>query len=256
MNRSPAAVRAVVNALEKLYGAPWPIRKYDPMEELVSCILSQHTADANSFPAFERLRSKYPTWGAIAALTQAQLAREIRQAGLANQKAKSVLASLGKIKDLHGDYTLEPLRGMSLNDARNWLTQLPGVGPKTANIVLLFGFEMPAIPVDTHVHRVSRRLGLIQKATSESRAHIELEAITPRALRRRLHVALIQHGRSVCHARKPACDKCPLTKKCDYFNEDESLRSGANDRRSPARTSPRPSARRAEARKGRAVRGR
>lgn len=201
------------------------------MEELVSCILSQHTADANSFPTFQRLREQYPDWQQIAELTQAELSGVIRKAGLSNQKARSILASLAEIKRRNGEYTLEPLRGLSLDDARAWLLSLPGVGPKTAAIVLCFSFGKPAIPVDTHVFRVSWRLGLIDRSIGEAKAHAAIESIVPPDLAFRYHTSLIQHGRQTCKAPKPDCGRCVVTKLCAFYNS-EAAKSIPNMRRS------------------------
>lgn len=187
------------------------------MDELISCILSQHTTDATSFPTFRALRKQLPEWDEIVALPPERLADIIRPAGLANQKARSIIAVLKEIHARHGDYTLDPLRGMKLEEARAWLLSLPGVGPKTAAIVLCFAFGMPAIPVDTHVFRVSWRLGLIEKAIGEAKAHGKLEQIVPPDLAFRFHTALIQHGRQICRAPKPNCSVCPLTRRCRYY---------------------------------------
>ena len=187
------------------------------MDELVSCILSQHSTDATSFPTFRALRQAVPDWDDVVALGPVQLADIIRPAGLANQKARSIIGVLQEIKKRNGTYTLEPLRKMKLEEARAWLLSLPGVGPKTAAIVLCFAFQMPAIPVDTHVFRVSWRLGIIPKALGEAKAHPAIEKLVPPDLAFRYHTALIQHGRKVCRAPTPHCEVCPLTKRCDYY---------------------------------------
>jgi len=212
-------IRRLVDQLESAYGSPRFIPRFEPLEELISCILSQHTADANSFPTFTRLRERFPEWEQIASLTHHELADVIRKAGLANQKAKSIIAVLKEIKNRFGDYTLEPLREMKMEDARKWLLSLPGVGPKTAAIVLCFSFGMPAIPVDTHVFRVSWRLGLIDKKIGESKAHGALEAAVPEDLAFRFHTALIQHGRQTCKAPKPNCEQCVVRRGCRFYRD-------------------------------------
>ena len=189
------------------------------MEELVSCILSQHTADVNSFPAFTRLRETFEDWGDVVEAGPARLADVIRNAGLANQKAKSIIGCLNEIKARSGEYDLELLRGMPTLEARSWLTSLPGVGPKTASIVLCFSFGRETIPVDTHIFRVSKRLGLIPASDDEKRAHDTLLGIVPGEMSFRFHVALIQHGRTVCRAPKPDCPSCPVTDLCDWYRE-------------------------------------
>lgn len=231
--RKRASVLPLVERLEAVYGRPRFISRFDPMEELVSCILSQHTADANSFPTFTRLRETYPDWQAVVDAGTERLADVIRKAGLANQKSRSIIRCLTTIRERLGDYTLEPLRSMPMLEARDWLTSLPGVGPKTASIVLCFGFGMGAIPVDTHVFRVSKRLGLIGQKSDERKAHDELLGIVPGDLAYRFHVALIQHGRQACKAPIPSCEACPLTDLCPWFKTvgPEQARRLASERR-------------------------
>lgn len=210
-------VREIVSRLEARYGVTEWKARFEPMDELVSCILSQHTSDANSFPAFYKLKERFPDWQRVVDAGQDALAEVIRSAGLAKQKAKSIVACLREVHARNGDYTLGNLEGLSLPEARKWLESLPGVGPKTAAIVLCFAFGLPAIPVDTHIFRVSWRLGLIPKAAGEAKAHDLLLAIVPKELAFRFHMALIRHGRAVCKARKPRCGECPVREFCAWF---------------------------------------
>lgn len=214
-----AGIRKLVEALERQYGAGDERKRLEPVDELISCILSQHTSDAASFPTFFRLRERFPTWEQVARLDERRLADEIRAAGLANQKARSIRAVLRELRKRFGGYTLEPLRAMEMEEARRLLLSLPGVGPKTAAIVLCFGLGFPAIPVDTHVFRVAWRLGLIEKRVGADRAHRLLEQMVPPELAYRFHVALIRHGRRTCHARKPACDDCVVRRRCAWYRE-------------------------------------
>lgn len=214
-----AGIRKLVEALEQEYGTGDDRQRLDPMDELISCILSQHTSDAASFPTFFRLRERFPTWEQVARLDEQRLANEIRGAGLANQKARSIRAVLSELRKRFGGYTLEPLRQMEMDDARRFLVSLPGVGPKTAAIVLCFGFGLPAIPVDTHVFRVAWRLGLIEKRVGAERAHDLLQRMVPPDLAYRFHLALIRHGRKTCHARKPACGNCVVRWRCAWYRE-------------------------------------
>lgn len=209
-----AQIRQWVERLEGEYGCARPIARFDALEELVCCIMSQHTADANSFPAFIRLRSTFPNWADIEAAGSERVADCIRKAGLANQKGKNIVGCLKAIRERFGIYTLEPLRDMGPLEARKWLMALPGVGPKTASLVLCFNFEMPVFPVDTHVYRVSWRLGLIPKDLGEAKAHDALLALVPGDLAHRFHMALIQHGRMVCRAPVPDCGACILAAEC------------------------------------------
>lgn len=214
---TPDRIGWLVDELEILYGKSRRIARFDPMEELVSCILSQHTTDATSFPTFTRLRETYADWGDVVQAGPEALAGVIRKAGLANQKSKSIIGALSAIKERYGAYSLEPLRQMDLLQAREELMALPGVGPKTASIVLCFSFGKGAIPVDTHVFRVGWRLGLFEKKIGEGKAHDVLLSLVPADLAFRFHVALIQHGRKVCRAPKPSCSECPLRSSCAYF---------------------------------------
>jgi endonuclease-3 len=193
------------------------ISRFDPMEELVSCILSQHTTDASSFPAFTKLRETYPDWHDVVAGGPERLADVIRGAGLANQKSKNIIGTLNQIRERTGEYSIESLRPMSTLEARSWLMSLPGVGPKTASIVLCFAMGREAIPVDTHVYRVSWRLGLIPEDVGENKAHDLLLKAVPGDLAFRFHTALIQHGRMICRAPLPICELCPVTDRCRWF---------------------------------------
>ena len=205
--------------LESAYGKPPKMPRFDPMDELVSCILSQHTSDANSFPAFYKLKEKYPTWQQVVNAGPEKIAAVIRYAGLANQKSKCIIAALKEIRSRNNDYHLDNLRNLKSSEAREWLEQLPGVGPKTASIVLCFSFGMDVIPVDTHVFRVAWRIGLIKKGVGEAKAHDALQKKIPKGLSYRLHMAFIVHGRTACRAPLPNCPECPITDQCAYFKK-------------------------------------
>jgi endonuclease III len=209
-------VRELVNRLEEAHGSPRMISRFDPMEELVSCILSQHTTDANSFPTFTKLRETFPDWQDVVDAGPERVAEVIRGAGLANQKSKSIIGTLRLIHERTGGYNLESLRDLPMMEARKWLMDLPGVGPKTASIVLCFALGMEAIPVDTHVYRVSWRLGLIEEV-GENKAHDRLLEIVPGDIAFQFHTALIQHGRTICKAPLPICEICPVTDLCRWY---------------------------------------
>ncbi|HWP31590.1 MAG TPA: endonuclease III [Fimbriimonadales bacterium] len=219
MRNRAKAIERIVEKLEALYGKPTYQQRYEPLDELVCCILSQHSTDAVAFPTFEGLREKYPNWEEIAKLTQKELAREIRRVGLPNQKAKHILGALKEIHKRTGSYSLDILRKMPTEEARQWLISLPGVGPKTAAIVLMFAFGRGIIPVDTHVFRVGWRLGFYDKRIGAAKAHDVLMKVVPEDLCYRFHLALIQHGRKICRARTPLCYLCPLTRLCAYYRE-------------------------------------
>ena len=209
-NPSCPSIPSCLDLLEAVYGRTRFIPRFAPMEELISCILSQSSSDTSSFPAFTRLRAAFPDWAAMAAAPPDQIAPFIKAAGLVNQKTKAIQGCLREIEARTGGFDLEILRGMPDSEAMAWLTSLPGVGHKTASIVLCFAFGRPAIPVDTHVHRVSRRLGWTGPKSSDSKAHKELLALVPPADAWRFHILLIQHGRTLCKAPTPLCSGCPL----------------------------------------------
>ena len=190
-----------------------------PVDELVSTILSQSTTDLNRDRAFHNLRDQFESWEAVRDGEVAEIEAAIRVAGLSRQKAPRIKAALVTITQTQGALTLDFLRAMSVDEARQWLTQLHGVGLKTASIILLFSLGMPAFPVDTHVHRTTKRLGLIPPKMSAEKAHYVLEAALPPETYLDAHLNLIRLGREVCQARKPNCPICPLQAVCSYYRE-------------------------------------
>lgn len=207
-------IRAIHRRLARRFGPLEAPRRTDPLEELVLTILSQNTSDANSFRAYEALRRRFATWEALADARAAEVADAIRSGGLANVKAPRILAILEEIRRREGRLDLSWMTGAPDEDVRAYLTSLPGVGPKTAAVVLAFSLGRPALPVDTHVHRVARRLGLIGPRTSAAAAHGLLEDLVPSELRIELHVGLIRLGRELCKAGRPRCERCPLAGLC------------------------------------------
>ena len=213
---------AVLERLGERYDHPrWSSPRLDPVSEMVLTILSQNTSDTNSARAFALLRGAYPDWDAVLGAPTGELADVIRPGGLANVKAPRIQAVLAEVRDATAatPYDLSFLRTLPLGEAKAWLAGLPGIGPKTAAIVLLFGFGRPALPVDTHVFRVATRLGLLPARTDVVRAHAVLEASLEAEEVYPFHVELIRHGREVCRARRPACEACPLTDVCKYYRE-------------------------------------
>ncbi len=209
--------RQVYRRLLKAYGEPtWRDRK-PPVDELVSTILSQNTNDLNRDRAYLRLRERFPTWEAVRDAKPSQVVRAIRVAGIANQKGPRIQAALRAITDERGQIELEFLRKQAPEAVRAWLLQIKGVGPKTAAIVMQFALDMPAFPVDTHIHRVTGRIGLRPPKASREQAHQILAELFAPETYYAAHLNLIRHGREICKAGRPRCEQCSLTDLCDYY---------------------------------------
>jgi endonuclease-3 len=212
-----------------LYGEPRWRPHLDPISELVSTILSQNTNDVNRDRAFRRLRERFPTWEAVRDADLQAVKDAIRVSGLANHKGPAIQRALAHITARHGELGLDFLKDMPVAEAKAWLTAINGVGPKTAAIVLLFSLGRPAFPVDTHVHRVTRRLGLIGPKVNRERAHVLLESTLPEKIYYAFHLNVIRHGREVCAAREPRCEVCALQDMCDdYAQRSRSAPEGAS----------------------------
>ena len=207
-------VGEVLELLSKEYGPFEWTPRYDPASELVSTILSQHTSDINSKRAFDSLMETFGTLEAIAAAEAPDIEDAIRMGGLARVKAPRIKAVLNEVLGEIGNFDLSFLGEMPLADAKAWLKRLDGIGPKTAAIILCFSLGMPAMPVDTHIYRVSKRLGLIGGRVNAEKAHDVLEAkVRPEDVFG-FHLYLINHGRRVCKALRPLCDRCVLAWDC------------------------------------------
>ncbi len=196
------------------YGEPQWRNPLPALDELVSTILSQNTNDVNRDKAFEALRRRFPSWQAVRDAAADEVVESIRVAGLANQKGPRIQQVLQEITRERGDLDLSFLNDLPLEEARAWLMKFKGVGPKTAAIVLCFSLNRPAFPVDTHVYRVTGRLGLRPETMPVDAAHLYLEALLPPETYYAAHLNLIRLGREICHARKPACLTCPLGAVC------------------------------------------
>jgi endonuclease-3 len=215
-HRPPAAqtIRAAHRRLARRFGPLDPPRRWDPIKELVLTVLSQNTSDVNSGRAFAALRERFPTWEALANARANEVADAIRPGGLGNVKAPRVLAILREIEDRQGELDLGWMRRASDEDVERYLLSLPGVGPKTAAVVLAFSLGRPALPVDTHVHRVTSRLGWLPPKTTAAAAHSILAAAVSAPLRVPMHVGLIRLGREICRPGRPLCPTCPLNDLC------------------------------------------
>lgn len=208
----------VYHLLEKRYGTPEWRKPLPAMDELISTILSQNTNDANRDAAFYRLKQRFHVWEAVRDAPVEEVIEAIRSAGLGNQKAPRMQAILRQITKERGNLDLGFLRQMKREEAHAWLSRFQGVGPKTAAIVLQFSLDISAFPVDTHIYRVSGRLGLRPEKMSVEKTHQWMERIFKPEQYGPGHLNIIRLGREICRARKPECKKCPLNDLCDYYD--------------------------------------
>jgi endonuclease-3 len=199
------------------YGYPDWQNPLPPLDELVSTILSQNTNDTNRDRAFESLRNRFPTWEEVRDADPDLVINSIRTAGLANQKGPRIQNILKEITLQRGSLDISFLSDMPTDEAREWLLQFKGVGPKTAAIVLQFSLGKPAFPVDTHIYRITGRLGMRPAKMNADQAHDYLAGLFPEEAFYDAHLNLIRLGREICHARNPRCPDCPLQDLCDYY---------------------------------------
>jgi len=214
--KPPRLLARTFDALRAAYGEPRWKRERSALDCLILTVLSQNTNDRNSFEGFRRLRARFRTWPAVENAPWEDVAAAIQVSGLHQVKAKRIQDILRRVRTERGRHSLEFLRAWDVKAAHDYLMAIPGVGRKTAACVLLFTFGMPVLPVDTHIHRVSRRLGLVDARATAEQAHDALQALTPDAWVYPLHLLLIQHGRTVCHARAPRCPACVLLSLCPF----------------------------------------
>lgn len=212
-------VERIYTLLTQAYGVPEWKPDGDALGGLIATVLSQHTSDVNSARAYAQLVSAFPTWEVVRDAPVEAVADAIRVGGLARIKAERIQAILRDLTERLGgeQLTLDALDALPFDEAQTYLRTLPGVGPKTAACVLLFSLGQPAFPVDTHVWRVTKRLGLIGANVSADAAHDVLMRLIPPEWRYTMHVDLIQHGRQKCHAQRPECATCPLRSECQYY---------------------------------------
>lgn len=207
---------SIVQNLENTFGEPYLNTKSDPLAMLINIILSQATSDANSERTFKNLKKRFGDWEKVSAAKESEIADAIRLGGLANQKAKVIKDLLRQIKETRGALSLKFLDKMSDAEARDYLTQFRGIGPKTVACALLFALHMEVFPLDTHIFRVFRRMGILPEKIGDARAHKLLDRLVPHGKFYSLHVNLTRLGRSVCRPREPLCESCPLIEYCDY----------------------------------------
>lgn len=209
----------IYQKLVDMYGIPPWEPDGDALGGLIATVLSQHTSDFNSARAYDELTSRFPTWEAVRDAPVTDVAAAIRSGGLARIKAERIQRILRELtaREPQPPLSLDAVRAMPLDEALGYLESFSGVGPKTAACVLLFSLGRPAFPVDTHVWRVTKRLGLIGEKVSADSAHDILPRLIPPKWRHTMHVNLIRHGREICHAQRPECSRCDLRPECLYF---------------------------------------
>jgi endonuclease-3 len=215
-----AKARAVLALLNAVYGEPaWPV--LDPLATLIEVILSHRTADPQTWAAYQALRARWPTWEALRDAPVAEIEAAIHGTTWPEQKAPRIKRVLQTIGERHGSLDIDFLKTLDLPAAQEWLTDLEGVGPKSAACVLLFACRRPVLPVDTHLHRVSQRLGLIGPKVTAEQAHTALQALLPDPDDPRIvlefHRNMLLHGQRVCVWRDPRCAVCVVRDWCDYF---------------------------------------
>ena len=208
---------AVHETLIDFYGYPEWRNPLPPLDELVSTILSQNTNDVNRDVAFDALTAKFPNWEAVRDADEEAVIDAIRPAGLANQKGPRIQHVLRQITEMRGELDISFLKEYTAEEATKWLVQFKGVGPKTAAIVLQFSLDIPAFPVDTHIYRITGRLGLRPEKMSADKAHPHMESLLPPETYYPAHLNIIRLGREICNARKPRCEECPISEYCDYY---------------------------------------
>ena len=214
-------IRKILALLNGAYGRPAPFKKDDPVDVLIRTILSQNTTDKNSVPAFYALKKHFASWDKMRKARAGVIAGIIRHAGLANIKAKRIKEVLAEIRAREGKVNLANLTRLNKEKSLDYLESLKGVGPKTAACVLLFAFGKPAMPVDTHIFRVAKRLGLISADAGIEEAHRILTKIVPKDLIYEFHLGIIEHGRRTCRSQTPRCGVCVVYGLCGF--EDKAL---------------------------------
>jgi endonuclease-3 len=213
---SDKPVRYIIQNLERAYGVPSNERASDPLDMLIQIILSQATSDTNSHRTFAALKKRFPSWDALLRARESTIAETIRAGGLANQKAAVIKSLLRQLREERGTLDLGFLHTLPVEEAVRYLKQFRGLGPKTIACTLLFACRKDVFPLDTHIFRILRRVGLIPQKCADARAHEIMDRIVPPGKFYSFHVNLIRHGRSLCRPRDPLCERCPIVEYCDY----------------------------------------
>jgi endonuclease-3 len=206
----------IIQNLERAYGVPENRRASDPLDMLIKIVLSQATSDVNSHRTFAALKKRFPRWEQALRARESTIAETIRSGGLSNQKAAVIKSILRQIKAEHGTLDLSFLHNSSAEEATRYLSQFRGIGPKTIACTLLFACRKEVFPLDTHIFRILRRVGLIPQKSTDARAHQIMNTVVPEGKFYSFHVNLIRHGRALCRPREPLCERCPIIEYCDY----------------------------------------
>lgn len=214
---APESIPYVLQNLNAVYGKPKRDRGRDPLDVLIETILSQSTTNANSRRAFESLKRRFPSWEAARRARVTSIEKAIRSGGLARQKSLRIRELLAQIHNRRGSLDLSFLKTAPLEDAKQFLASFKGVGPKTVACTLLFACDRPVFPIDTHIFRIARRLGLISEKCSDQDAHDSMGRMIPTRRYYEVHISLIRHGRKICRPRDPLCEQCCLVEYCEYY---------------------------------------
>lgn len=214
---TPDSIPYILQNLQAVYGVPKPLRGLDPLDVLIETILSQSTSNVNSNRAFENLKQRFPAWEAARRARVGSIETAIRSGGLARQKSVRIKELLHEIHRRRGSLDLSFLKTAPLEEAKQFLASFKGVGPKTVACTLLFACNRAVFPIDTHIFRIARRLGLIPEKCSDEEAHRLMDEIIPRERYYEVHINLIRHGRKICRPRDPMCEQCCLVDYCEYY---------------------------------------
>lgn len=216
MNEEEKPLKYIVQNLERTFGEPVLKPKSEPLEMLVQVILSQATTDALSARTYENLKARFPAWDDVLNADEPEIADAIKLGGLANQKARTIKQLLENVKAEQNTLDLSFLDALDTREAVTFLKKFRGIGPKTIACTLLFACHKNIFPLDTHIFRVLRRVGIVPQKCSDERAHEILDAVVPEGKFYSLHVNLIRLGRKICRPKEPLCERCPVVEYCDY----------------------------------------
>ena len=209
----------IIQNLKAVYGLPRRERYRDPLDCLIETILSQSTSNQNSHRAYASLKDRFPNWEQARRARASSIEAAIRMGGLARQKSIRIKKLLNEIYDRRGSLDLTFLRKVPIDEAVGFLTSFKGVGPKTAACTLLFACDRPVFPIDVHIFRIARRLGLLPEKCSDEHAHRIMAQTIPRSRYYEAHINMIKHGRQICRPSNPRCEDCCLVDYCAYYRQ-------------------------------------